>query len=252
MRVLVDGNIVINYNRIVYRVSVFFPITLRVKSTFNMTVFMEFLCTRSPIFLLTNLVILVLSTGCAIVNSSYENRYFPVKDHIERESSLGFTITPPSGIGWYEKLNNRSLYYLKKSRSEKYSIFTKAEEIHLKQSPIDIASFVEFVENEKKLNISSGTYKNHSFHLSVSRNLSPYCVKYFQQYDDYSKQGLRGGDFVKVNNGGLVCMHPETPGNGVDMFYVESFLNFSPEHHTSFKQEGEHFLKSLKFQSFGG
>lgn len=192
-------------------------------------------------------VILSLS-GCGVYSGSYVDRYFPVKNNIERESSLGFSITPPSGIGWYEKLNNDALYYLKHLRNKKYTIYTKAAELRLNPPPSDINKFVEYVIKNKSINLASGVYKNHTFNYSIDFGLSPYCVRYIQHYDDYSQRGLKQNEYIKVNNGGLVCMHPDTPKAGVDMHYKESYLGTSEQSARSFKKEGEYFLSSLKFQ----
>jgi hypothetical protein len=47
-------------------------------------------------------------------------------------------------------------------------------------------------------------------------------------------------------------MHPKAPKNGVDMFYVESIRQSPLPTNQSFKNEGEFFLSSLKFQPIGG
>jgi hypothetical protein len=44
-------------------------------------------------------------------------------------------------------------------------------------------------------------------------------------------------------------MHPDTLSDGVDMFYMESFLQSEAGGDTSCKEEGESFLSSLKFHA---
>lgn len=203
-------------------------------------------CRRYSLYIA--LAIIFFLSGCGFHLGSYENCYFPVRDHVERESSLGFSIKPPSGVGWYEKLNDDSLYYLKRIGNKKYTIYTKAAELHLDQTPQNIDGFVQYVVKNKSINVDSGYYKNHSFRYSIDFTLSPYCVRYAQHYNDYGKKGLRPDEFIIVNNGGLVCMHPNTPATGVDMYYKESYLGSSEQSAKSYKKEGEHFLSSLKFQ----
>lgn len=192
-------------------------------------------------------VIVICLSACGLSTATYENRYFPVNNHIERESSLGFTITPPSGIGWHEKLHKDSLYYLKKIKSNKYKIYTKAEELHFEDSPNNLTRFVDYVVKNKSIDTTKGFYKNHNFIYFLDVALSPYCVRYSQSYEDYNHEGLGSKKFIRVNNGGLVCMHPDTPANGVDMYYNESYISTAEQTARSYKNEGEHFLSSLRF-----
>ncbi|MFH0783700.1 MAG: hypothetical protein V2B20_17340 [Pseudomonadota bacterium] len=191
-----------------------------------------------------NLYLLFFLCSCG---SPYTNHYFPVNNHDQRASSLGFSIAPPSGVGWYEKINNNSLYYLKKMPSDDYSIYTKATEIHLDDSELEADKFLQYVKNNKKLNTASGNYRNVSFHFTHDTALSPHCIRYVQSYDDYGIKNLKKNEFVRVKNVGLVCMHPENPQNGIDMFYVESTMQSQGTHDQSYKDEGESFLHSLKF-----
>lgn len=207
---------------------------------------------RLQLFCIVFLLSAILSS-CATTSSSYKNHYFPVKNRAQRDSSLGFSIAPPTGINWYEKLNDNSLYYLKKIQTNNYSIYTKATEIHLDGKDLDLDHFLQYVKNDKSLMPASGDYRNISFRYSQEKELSPLCVRYVQSYEDHTHKNLGKDEFIKVQKKGLVCMHPDTPENGVDMFYVESTRQ-SPKHpnQSSYKDEGEIFLSSLKFRSLRG
>jgi len=83
-------------------------------SGFTMKIFM---LTDKPLQGLMKISLLVLTlfifSGCSSVGSK-NTRYYPVKQHTPRENSLGFSILPPPGSNWYEKLRDNSLIYLKK------------------------------------------------------------------------------------------------------------------------------------------
>jgi hypothetical protein len=190
--------------------------------------------------------------SCASPLLSSSNRYFPVQNRDLRANSLGFSISPPSGSGWYEKLNDKSLYYLKKIQRDDYSIYTKATEIHLENSELGFENFLQFVKNNKKIDTTSGHYRNVSLRITANKELSPLCVRYFQDYEDHGTKHVNKDEFIRVQKNGLLCMHPETPENGVDMFYAESFRQSLPRRDQSFRDEGEFFLSSLKFHSSGG
>ncbi len=201
--------------------------------------------------LLIALLSLISLCSCASPQS-YTNHYFPVKNGEQRASSLGFSITPPSGINWYEKLNDKSLYYLKKVQTDDYSIYTKATEIHLDGSELEVGGFLQYVKNDKKLNTTAGNFRNVSFRYTLDKDLSPLCIRYVQDYEDHGIKNLKKDEFIRVQKSGLVCMHPETPENGVDMFYVESVRQSQAHQDQTFKDEGEFFLSSLKFHSVRG
>jgi hypothetical protein len=190
-------------------------------------------------------------SSCAAPFSSYSNHYFPVINREQRASSLGFSIAPPTGVDWYEKKNNNSLYYLKKINTDNYAIYTKATEIHLGNSELESNRFLQYVKNDKKLNVTAGDYRNISFRYTLDTALSPLCIRYAQDYEDHSSKNLKKDEFVRVKKHGLVCMHPDTPENGIDMFYVESFKQSQTAEDQSYKDEGEVFLSSLKFHSGG-
>lgn len=180
-------------------------------------------------------------------SSPYTNHYFAVNNHEQRASSLGFSIAPPSGVGWYEKINNNSLYYLKKITSDDYSIYTRATEIHLDDSELEAERFLQYVKNNKSLNTASGDCRNVSFHYTHDTALSPRCIRYTQSYDDYGIKNLKKNEFVRVRKNGLVCMHPENLHNGIDLFYTESAVQSPEAQYQSYRDEGESFLNSLKF-----
>lgn|GEM_PF-1418614 len=195
------------------------------------------------------LLFIISLCGCASQTNSFSNRYFPVKNNKKRESSLGFSITPPSGAGWFEKLNDNSLYYLKRIKTNNYSIYTKATEIHIPDADLEAESFLLFVKQSRQLNVNSSDYRNISTSYSVNPELSPLCVRYYQKYEDHGNKNLKRDDFVEIQKNGLVCMHPDTLSDGVEMFYVESFLRSQANGAPSYKAEGESFLGSLEFHT---
>ncbi len=193
----------------------------------------------------------LLALSLCSCGTSYKNRYFPVKNLAQRESSLGFSITPPTGDSWFEKLNNNSLYYLKKTGRKDYAIYTKATEIHLSPNELKADKFLQFVTKSKKLCATSGNFQNVAFQIIPDNTLSPLCVRYVLTYEEHNIQQQNKYEYVNVKNSGLVCMHPDTLFNGVDMCYVESSLQSSKNSIGKINEEGEFFLKSLKFHPQG-
>jgi len=194
---------------------------------------------------------MLLALSLCSCGASYKNRYFPVKNLAQRESSLGFSITPPTGDSWFEKLNNNSLYYLKKTGRKDYAIYTKATEIHLNPNELKADRFLLFVTRSKKPHTKSGIFQNVAFQIIPDNALSPLCVRYVLTYEDHSMKSQNKDEYINVKNSGLVCMHPDTLFNGVDMCYVESSLQSSKNSIGKINEEGEFFLRSLRFHSQG-
>lgn len=195
------------------------------------------------------LLLPVMLCVCCAPNS---NHYFPVTDLKERNNSHGFAITPPSGNGWYEKLNDATLYYLKKVPSNDYAIYTSATEISLTDNSLKAEDLLKMVERSKQLAPTSTTLKNVTLRVVLEPQKSPLCVRYTQEYEDHGTNMEGNGQHVKVFKNGLVCLHPHTPNVGIDMCYVES--SRSPLHRSalSYKEEGEYFLSSLRFYGTSG
>lgn len=185
--------------------------------------------------------IVFLFVGCAMPGNSY----YLVTDTIPRHSTLGFSISPPPGVGWFERHKEDSLYYLKRTSPQSYSIYTKATEIHVKKAFRLPQDFHEYVRNQKEYRKLPERYQNVKFRYADIDELSPYCVRYSNTYEDHGLVQEKNTGFYQIRKSGIFCMHPESPQNGIDMYYLERTLSSSPE--PSFMREGEQFLSSLRF-----
>lgn len=185
----------------------------------------------------------LLASACAKPVS----KYYPVTDCAPRKSTLGFSVTPPPGKEWFEKHKEESLYYLKRTQPRLYSISTKATEIHVDKAFQMKKDFYDYVKNNKELARPPESYRNIEFNYTDMNDLSPYCVRYSNTYEDHGGQNASAQTFVKVKKTGILCMHPESTQNGIDMYYLERSLSSAQE--PSFQKEGEQFLSSLRFQS---
>ncbi len=202
---------------------------------------------KKPLASLILLVYPLLLLSCA----ANDSRYYPVINRAPRQNSQGFTITPPPGHGWYERHKGDSLFYLKQTSLNNYAIYTKATEIHIDPGVFQKQGFVSFVRRQKRLPQEGSRYRKCSLTIRPEKTLSPYCARYRRTYEDHGENAATTGAtaadaYVMVEDGGLLCMCPDKPGVGVDMYYEERSrvgANFS-----SYRDEGQVFLHSLKFQ----
>ena len=175
------------------------------------------------------------------------NRYLPVFHTKPRVSTLGFTISPPPGDNWYEKVSENSIYYLKKIEPKNYFIYTRATELHFGERFSNNAEFLNYVKSKKEVNTAPELFKNSSSFYEVSDKIGN-CVSYHQQYEDHSLIPVSSSNrrlVASVTSNGLVCMHPSKPGVGIDLYYLERKLPGSE--FVSYAEEGEKFLGSLSF-----
>lgn len=190
-------------------------------------------------------VIMFFLSSCS--THSNKARYYAVKNYKPRASSLGFSIVPPPGDNWFEKLKNDSLYYLKISKSHKrYSILTEAREVRLERRFGSPDELLRYVENEKEKTLLAADCKNGKVSVRLESSLSEFCVRYSKMYEDHGVEGLRGRRHVNVDTQGLFCLHPGNEKVGVDVSYVEKSLSDTVA--KSYRNEGELFLASLNFQ----
>lgn len=192
---------------------------------------------------LSCLLLVLLLGACARPASEYH----PVTDAVPRESTLGFSVTPPPGTAWFERHHDESLLYLKRTRPQHYSIATRATEIHLEKAFQQKRDFHDYVKSLKELSQPPSSYRNVEFRYADVDDLSPFCVRYMTKYEDHGAKIAGGQSYIKVKRTGILCMHPESPRNGIDMYYQERSLSSYRE--PSFQKEGEQFLSSLRFQS---
>lgn len=174
------------------------------------------------------------------------NRYHAVKHYKPRASTLGFSITPPPGSNWFEKLEEGSLYYVKINNLYKqYAILTEAREVRLSSNMRDPLEIQRYVKKEKEKNLASSKFKEPNLTVQVEESPSDNCVRYSQSYQDHGMKGLKGQLYVNVDTHGLFCLHPDNARVAIDMNYVEKSLSNSQV--KSFSSEGERFLASLRF-----
>lgn len=176
-----------------------------------------------------------------------KNVYHAVTNYKPRESTLGYSITPPPGDNWYEKLDKDSLYYLKINKSHRqYSILTEAREVQLSKDLKNSIELQGYVKSEKEKSLFSSNFENPNLTVQVEESPSKKCVRYRQSYQDHEWKGLGDGSYVNVDTQGIFCLHPDNARVGVDVSYVEKSLSNTMA--ISYSNEGEKFLASLIFR----
>ena len=168
----------------------------------------------------------------------------PLLNRDPRISSLGFSFIPPPGAHWLEKYGESSIKYLKKIDPTNGTLFTSATELHTQQRYPTPDAFKEYIRNKRKPNEVPSRYTNPLTSYALESGIAPFCVRYHEQYEDRGAKNLNGRDFLIVLNHGLICLHPDNPKVGVDIYYSYRYPpNVKDE---GLIHEGEEFVNSLK------
>ncbi len=185
------------------------------------------------------------------VTKKKKKRYFAVRHYKPRVSTLGFSIIPPPGLNWYEKLEDNSLYYVKINKlHNQYCILTEAREVHLDKKMGDPIEIQSYVKKEKEKDLVSSKFKQPNLTAQVEKSPLEKCVRYRQSYQDHGFKGLGGRRYVNVDIQGLFCLHPDNDEVGIDINFVEKSLSNTQV--KSYRNEGEQFLASLNFHKVSG
>lgn len=197
---------------------------------------------------LARLLLLFLLSGILCSCAGNAAKYHLVRGFEPRESTLGFSVTPPPGDHWYETLKNKSLCYLKisKATAHSYSIFTQATEVELSDNIAGGEELLQYVRKEKKAVVLGPDAKKVREQYRIHQELDN-CVRYEQVYEDYGLEGLAANKYVNVITTGLYCRHPENKNVAIDVSYLEKSV--SGRQTPSFRSEGEEFLSSLSFNT---
>lgn len=189
------------------------------------------------------ILIALISTSCA----DGKKRYLPVFSNQPRISTLGFSVRPPHGGNWFEKIDPNSIIYYKQTSSDTYAIITRAIELRFPVQFSNYDDFFSYARKSKRLTKDSAQIKN--VLVSFDRDQqSDNCLRYRQSYEDYRPNTLPGtppSPFTEVDNIGVICVHPDNNRVGIDLYYQERHTPGNTTH--SFAEEGESFLGSLSF-----
>lgn len=186
------------------------------------------------------MMLILLTVSCRATDTGGA----PLQDRVPRISSLGFSFIPPPGTHWLEKYGESSMNYFKKTNPTNGTLFTSATELHTQQGYPTPEVFKEFIKNKRNPNEVPPRYTNAITSYTLESGIAPFCVRYHEQYEDRGAKNLYGRDFLIVLNHGLICLHPDNPKVGVDIYY--SYRYPPNDKDEGFIHEGEEFVNSLK------
>ena len=197
---------------------------------------------RKSVNLLIIMLALATLSGCA--DSGKSSKYHKVISDKPRKSTFGFSVSPPDGENWFEGLKDKSLIFRKKIQNPNYSIITRATELRLDKTLASTANLSENVRQKKTSALEAKEVANTRFFVDKDVYMAN-CVRYALSYDDLSQPKTSAtARYIRVQDKGLVCYHPQKPENGIEVSYLEQSL--ASARPNSYEHEGESFIKSLQ------
>ncbi len=171
--------------------------------------------------------------------------FIELKDRAPRISSFGYSFIPPSGEKWFEGYSPKTIMYLKQTNPKELSLFSGATEAIIKENISSEKDFIDFVKSKKDdFTAHSLRYKNVVTSYEIISSISSYCVAYKQAAEDHEAKNLNGNKYLMLINKGVICLHPKTKNQLVDIYYSSRAipnLKFM-----EFTKEVENFIESLK------
>lgn len=208
------------------------------------------------------------ASGCAPVPD--------MADPAERLACPGFSILQPKGDGWFilplERLNHPAAVMLKESRcarvfakllapkgepkriEEAHALVAIAWLIELKgrrfpfgpEGPSE--EYLRFVERLLRERFPP-RLRPLEWKFSLDGSPGVNCVRYDISIEDRGLAALPSAAFISTMRG-LMCPHPDSPRFHVNVVYSQRHLR--GESPLPMEEEGEPFLRSLRFTPLGG
>lgn len=194
------------------------------------------------VLIMVTLVIVVVSRTSS---NAGDKKYYPVTNREPRVSSLGYSVVPPPGEKWLESFADQSIYFTKITDPKIQTFYTGATEIYTTKSFAAPSDFLAYVKEKKDFNEYPTRYQNTNNEYKIDTRFAPLCVNYTQRYEDHGAKNLGGNKFLLIASKGLICLHPDSPKVGVDVYYSERYLPNQDK--ISSDNEGNAFIQSLKF-----
>lgn len=157
----------------------------------------------------------------------------------------GFAILPPRGVGWFEMKRDRHyVYFGKRLSSPTHSFIAVALSAPVSETFETVQAFRNHVarqladstRDQRNLVIGTAT--------EIDAGAGPFCIRYVTKTEDRGAANAKGRTLM-VETAGVSCLHPDQKSIAIDVSYTERGL--PAETGTLLRDEGEHFVRSLKF-----
>ena len=198
-----------------------------------------------------SIILLLMSFSKVVFAIGIPDGFSLLKDRQPIHSTLGFSFVPPSGSGWYEKFGATGITYFKKTNPENLSFYIGAIEGKMRTAITDNNNLLEFVKAKKdQWGSDTGRYRNITSKFVVAESVGLFCTNYELSAEDHKAKNLGANKFLILRTKGVFCLHPKNKSHAVDIYY--SARHIPAFDYSSFINEGETFMKSLRFISIQG
>ncbi len=184
-------------------------------------------------------------TAVTVTGANAQLYATPVTNREQPYQLNGYSVLPPPGSGWFEMKKDRDfVYFGKRLSSPTHSFIAIALSAPVGESFASAEMFHEHVARQLAENSGDARSRVSVAAVALDAEAGPFCVRYRTTADDSGAANARGRTLL-VETVGLSCLHTARPDLAVDISYTERGL--PGETGTRLRDEGESFIRSLKF-----
>ena len=155
-----------------------------------------------------------------------------------------YSVLAPEGKDWFElKRDRQYAYFGKKIASPTHSFIATAIAASIGEKFANPEEFRDYVSRM----LPTRSDERHSVlenRAEMDTTLGRFCVRYYTKGADRSALYAKGNTLF-TETFGVNCLHPDNPGTSIDVSYTER--GHPAEFSGALRDEGENFLRSLKF-----
>lgn len=159
----------------------------------------------------------------------------------------GYEVMPPPGQSWFEMKKERHfIYFGKRLGSPTHSFIAIALSAPVDEAFESPEGFREHVAKQLADNPGDARSKITIAAVELDPESGPFCVRYQTKTEDRGAANAKGRALL-AETVGLSCLHTTSKNLAIDVSYTERGL--PAEIGTLLRDEGEGFIRSLKFTS---
>jgi hypothetical protein len=174
----------------------------------------------------------------------------PITDPAAIYELEGYSVSPPPGKNWFEMQRDRQqVLFGKKIDSPTHSFGATATSDLIVDKFETREQFQEYVNKLRTADFDPTRFKVVEFDSAVDTTYPAWCVRYRLKHTDRNAVLARNQTLL-VEDFGVTCLHPGEKDLVVDVGYSERgrAAELKSELSAALRQEGESFMRSLKFK----
>jgi len=191
----------------------------------------------------------VLAAACAFAIEAVAQLYAtPLNDATPPYELNGYSVEPPRGAGWFEMQRDRQhALFGKKLPAPTHAVVATATAAQLGEPFANQRELLDYVNRMRGAQGDAARYRMGEFTAEPDASFGAWCVRYYAKSEDRGAPNARGRALL-LEHFGITCVHPVRQDLVIDVGYSERGRPGGID--ATLRNEGENFMRSLKFRPF--